>query len=375
MTVVFFTFNVDGGNGKLLYVINYESRSIDSFEITTDGERKPVSSVPIPGEVHDFWVLNDTFLVSYPYEDRGVRSIYKLADTTLSKYTECPSDLTVFDTSGLFAYNPSYSVDNILKIINLSNQKKISIEKGLILSFTNELIFFTNGNSVSYYDMLTDTCFSADYFIKAEKPEYGGRYLNDYCIQGFEEYPILHIYQLNEDYLLFNSYGKICKYSITTGKFEILFDYHAITGEYYLEMIDDNYFFGSNYGISNLVSLKEKKIVCQFIMNWIDTSGSIMDISLMGSYVTRESEYPSKEAVKTPNAEKKDEKKLGTENIPGEQIFPVLGRRSKRRLFKNSRQILKRFKAVLFGRLNKRVHAARAFSPVRALAEQPVFPA
>jgi hypothetical protein len=72
---------------------------------------------------------------------------------------------------------------------------------------------------------------------------------------------------------------------------------------------------------------------------------------------------------------KKGEKKLGTENIPGEQIFPVLGRRSKRRLFKNSRQILKRFKPVLFGRLNKRVHAARAFCPVRALAEQPVFPA
>jgi hypothetical protein len=70
---------------------------------------------------------------------------------------------------------------------------------------------------------------------------------------------------------------------------------------------------------------------------------------------------------------KEARKELGFRDIPREQFIPVLRRRSKRRPLKKSRQIFKRFKTVLFGRLNKRVNAARAFSSVRGLWQNNQF--
>jgi len=75
--------------------------------------------------------------------------------------------------------------------------------------------------------------------------------------------------------------------------------------------------------------------------------------------------------MKTPNAAVREQFFLRFKNIPGEEFFPILRRGSKRRFLKKSRQIFSGNKAVPFGRLYKRVHAAGTFSPVRTLRKQP----
>ena len=74
----------------------------------------------------------------------------------------------------------------------------------------------------------------------------------------------------------------------------ILFDYNIYPDSeimHYLYLINDNYFrsiITTTLGISDLVSLDDKRIIYRFILNWIDRTKGISDIADIKYYETRE---------------------------------------------------------------------------------------
>jgi hypothetical protein len=285
----FFHFNADGGHGNMLYYINYETRSFDFFEITDNGIKKDIRSVPIPNESDNWYSVQYEFLVSYNYS-RKVKEIYTLNGTTLIKRAEYPINVSIIGSSHLFAYYSLYSNNNTMKLINLSNMKETNIKNGAIIDITKNSIFFVDGNKMAHYDASTDTYSFMEYIIKAENARNSGFYLSDYFIQNYEECPLGKLYSVNNNQLLFNSgNNKICMYDFDTDLLYILFDYNIYTrprGLLYL--INDSYFFSGSFGVADIVSLDDKRIICRFIMNWIDPTEIISDVSYMWYYETRE---------------------------------------------------------------------------------------
>jgi len=128
--------------------------------------------------------------------------------------------------------------------------------------------------------------------IKEEIFGNSGYLLRDYRIRGYEEYSLGMIYRVHNNQLLFTTgNNKICMYDFDTSILYILFDYTIYPdtrGMGLLYLINDSYFFGGTFGRADIVSLDDTKIICRFIMRWIDPEQIIDDVSYMWYYETRE---------------------------------------------------------------------------------------
>ena len=286
----FFNFHADGGNGNLLYVINYKTRTFDFFEITDNGAKIDIASVPIPNDSDYWFAINDTLLVSeFPRANR--KEIYRLDGISLEKHATYPSNLWIMGGSGFaYYYANQYGRDRYTIIINLSNLKEIRIENGNLIQSSKESLFFEDGNRLGRYDKSTGI-YSLMEDIVFDEYTRDGYTFSDFCIRGYNEYPINLIYRFKNNQLLFNSRNKICMYDIDTDLLYILFDYNIYPDSKsmsYLYLINDNYFYSTIIGASDLVSLDDTKIIYRFLLNWIDREELISDIAYIKYYETRE---------------------------------------------------------------------------------------
>jgi len=272
------------------------------FEITDNGVKNDVASVPIPNNSDYWFAIDDEFLVPQ-YTVYGARKeIYRLDGINIEKlagYSSFPPNLWITGSSRLAGYYEGlYDSDEI--IINLSNMKETRI-RGSVWKFglTKESLFYIDEDRLGRYDIQTGVYSLIEGIIADENTKIGDGFRpSDFFIDGYNEYPITSIYRFKNNQLLFNSRNKICMYDFNTGIFYILFDYNiypqakGMGGLYYL---NDRYLNSLTLGVSDLVSLDDKKIICRFIMNWIDRTERIDDISLIRYYETREGDiiiYP-----------------------------------------------------------------------------------
>ena len=164
---------------------------------------------------------------------------------------------------------------------------------------TKESLFFIDEDKLGRYDIQTGVYSFMEGISVDENTKFGDSFrLSDFFIDGYNEYPITLIYRFKNNQFLFNSKNKICMYDFNTGIFYIFFDYNIYPqakGMGNLNYLNDRYLNSLTLGVSDLVSLDDKKIICRFIMNWIDRTERIDDISLLKYHETREGDiiiYP-----------------------------------------------------------------------------------
>jgi hypothetical protein len=292
----FFNFHADGGNGNLLYIINYKTRTFDFFEITDNGAKNDIASVPIPNPSDNWSVINDKLLASVFF---GTMEIYKLDGIYLEEYAKYPSSLQIMGDSGLAYYfersSGTIRAGNTI-LVDLYSLKEISIRASLSLRVrTKESLFFIDVDRLGCCDIQTGIYSLMEGIIADENTKIGDSFrLSDFFIQGYNEYPITEVYRFKNNQLLFNSRNRICMFDFDIEQLYILFDYNIYPDSeimHYLYLINDNYFSSritTAFGISDLVSLDDKRIIYRFILNWIDRTKGISDIADIKYYETRE---------------------------------------------------------------------------------------
>jgi len=293
----FFRFYADGGNGSLLYVINKETRSFDFYEITVNGRKEAVVSIPMPNDAETWIVLSDSFLESYIDGDTRTIEIYKIEGTALIKYAETGLNFNIFPITlrnhNLYGYYfRSQGRTSYTTIVNLSTMNETSIENVSLVELTKEAIFFTSGDKLGYYCFTENNFFFLENIIRVRTPISRGHLLSDFFIHGFEEFPIKVIYSFTGNQLLFNSNNRICKYYFNTNQISILFDHNSTNeGAGFLYNINSNYYFYSGDDKYYLVSLIDRGIICEFIVNWIKPEDYVENTTRsMWFYETREAD-------------------------------------------------------------------------------------
>jgi hypothetical protein len=285
----FFRFNANGGSEKMLYYINYETLTFDFFEINDNGIKNDITSVPMPNWTGNWRVSENGFLSS-------MQEIYIFNGTILTKYAHIWFGTAIIGSYNLFVYYSRYKNNNIMKLINLSNMKETNIVDGNLINITRTSIFFTDGNRIAHYDISTDTYYFLDNIIRADNKS--GSFLSSYFIQGFKEYQLDSLYSVYNNKLLYRFGDKVCMYDFDTNMLYILFDYEKYPHSDkmgFLNFINNSYLYADGFGVSDLISLDEKRIIYRFIINWIDPSKIINDISQICYYETKEGDiiiYP-----------------------------------------------------------------------------------
>ena len=196
----FFNFHADGGNGSLLYIINYKTRTFDFFEITDNGAKNDIVSVPIPNESDHWSVIDDKFLVSEFFGARERKEIYRLDGIIFEKCASYPSNLWIMGDSGFAYYYERSEGTHSIILIDLSSSKETRIENGGIIYRSNESMYFEAGNRLGRYDILIGI-YSLMEGIAVDEYNINGYTFSDFCINGYNEYPITKAYHFKNNQL------------------------------------------------------------------------------------------------------------------------------------------------------------------------------